>query len=67
MIEPGYDSLTPEKKADIDAEVQAVIDAIGNSHGGGKWKEMVLRMTASPAASSSRSRPAPRSIRSSPR
>ena len=36
MIEPSYDSLTPEKKADIDAEVQAVIDAIGNSHGGGK-------------------------------
>jgi isocitrate dehydrogenase len=42
MIEPGYDSLTPEKKADIDAEVQAVIDAIGNSHGQGKWKAMVL-------------------------
>ena len=42
LIEPGYDSLTPEKKADIDAEVQAVIDAIGSSHGGGKWKEMVL-------------------------
>ena len=42
MIEPGYDSLTPEKKADIDAEVQAVIDAIGSSHGGGKWKAMVL-------------------------
>ena len=42
MIEPGYDSLTPEKKADIDAEVQAVIDAIGSSHGGGKWKKMVL-------------------------
>ena len=42
MIEPGYDSLTPEKKADIDAEVQAVIDAIGSSHGGGKWRSMVL-------------------------
>ena len=42
MIEPGYDSLTPEKKAEIDAEVLAVIDAIGSSHGGGKWKEMVL-------------------------
>ena len=42
MIEPGYDSLTPEKKADIDEEVQAVIDAIGNSHGQGKWKAMVL-------------------------
>ena len=42
MIEPGYDSLTPKKKADIDAEVQAVIDAIGSSHGQGKWKAMVL-------------------------
>ena len=28
MIEPGYDSLTPEKKADIDAEVQAVKDYV---------------------------------------
>jgi isocitrate dehydrogenase len=42
MIEPGYDSLTPEKQSDLDAEVQAVIDAIGSSHGQGKWKEMVL-------------------------
>ena len=42
MIEPGYDSLTPENKADIDAEVQAVIDAMGSSHGGGKWRSMVL-------------------------
>ena len=42
MIEPGYDSLTPEKQSDLDGEVQAVIDAIGSSHGQGKWKEMVL-------------------------
>ncbi len=42
MIEPGYDSLTPEKKAEIDAEVQAVITAIGASHGEGKWKQLVL-------------------------
>jgi isocitrate dehydrogenase len=42
MIEPGYDSLTPAKQSDLDAEVQAVIDAIGSSHGQGKWKEMVL-------------------------
>ena len=42
MIEPGYDSLTPEKKADIDSEVQAVIDDIGSSHGDSKWKKMVL-------------------------
>ncbi len=42
MIEPGYDSLTPEKKAEIDSEVQSVIDTIGASHGGGKWKQMVM-------------------------
>ena len=42
MIEPGYDSLTPEKKGAIDTEVHAVIDTIGASHGNGKWKEMVL-------------------------
>jgi isocitrate dehydrogenase len=35
LIEPGYDSLTPEKKAAVDAEVTAVLDAIGASHGGG--------------------------------
>jgi len=32
MIEPGYDSLTPEKKETIDAEVQGD-RAIGRSHG----------------------------------
>ena len=42
MIEPGYDSLTAEKQSVLDAEVQAVIDAIGSSHGQGKWKDMVL-------------------------
>ena len=42
MIEPGYDSLTPERKASIDAEVHGVLDAIGTSHGNGQWKAMVL-------------------------
>ncbi|MCP9916705.1 NADP-dependent isocitrate dehydrogenase [Cyanobium sp. ATX 6F1] len=42
MIEPGYDSLTPEKKAAVDEEVKGVIEAIGESHGYGKWKSMVL-------------------------
>ncbi len=42
MIEPGYDSLTPEKKEAIDAEVQGVIDSIGPSHGAGQWKHMVM-------------------------
>ena len=31
LIEPGYDSLTPEKKAAIDAEVDGVIAAIGRA------------------------------------
>ena len=42
LIEPGYDSLTPEKKEAICAEVKAVVDGIGESHGYGKWKSMVL-------------------------
>ena len=42
MIEPGYDSLTPEKKEAIDSEVREVLAAIGESHGYGKWKSMVL-------------------------
>ena len=42
MVDPGYDALTPEKKTAIEAEVQAVIDAIAATHGEGKWKEMVM-------------------------
>ena len=42
MIEPGYDSLTPEKKETLDSEVREVLAAIGESHGYGKWKSMVL-------------------------
>jgi isocitrate dehydrogenase len=42
LIEPGYDSLTPEKKAAVDTEVKEVLAAIGESHGYGKWKSMVL-------------------------
>jgi isocitrate dehydrogenase len=42
LIEPGYDSLTPEKKEAICAEVKGVVDTIGESHGYGKWKSMVL-------------------------
>ncbi len=42
MIEPGFDSLTPEKKESICLEVMNVIKKIGNSHGKNKWREMVL-------------------------
>jgi len=41
-IEPGYDSLTPEKKEKICQEVQAVLTAIGATHGNGQWKEKIM-------------------------
>ena len=42
LIEPGYDSMTPEKQAAIVAEVKAVLDSIGATHGNGQWKSKVL-------------------------
>ncbi len=42
MIDPGYDSLTQEKKDSVCGEVKSVIEAIGKSHGNGRWREMVL-------------------------
>jgi isocitrate dehydrogenase len=41
-VEPGYDALTPEKKAEICAEVQGILDAIGDTHGNGQWKQKVM-------------------------
>lgn len=42
QIEPGYDSLTPEKRAKITEQVAAVLNAIWETHGNGKWKEKVM-------------------------
>jgi isocitrate dehydrogenase len=42
LIEPGYDALTPEKQAAICNEVKGVLEAIGTSHGEGRWKRMVM-------------------------
>jgi isocitrate dehydrogenase len=42
QIEPGYDSLTPEKKAEICQEVEDVLKAIWDTHGEGKWKEKIM-------------------------
>ncbi|MBW4522277.1 MAG: NADP-dependent isocitrate dehydrogenase [Scytolyngbya sp. HA4215-MV1] len=42
QIEPGYDALTSEKKAQICQEVENVLTAIGESHGKGQWKEKVM-------------------------
>ncbi len=41
-IEPGFSSLTQEKKDIICNEVQSVINNINKTHGDGKWKKMVL-------------------------
>ena len=41
-IEPGYSSLTQEKKDVICNEVQSVISNINKTHGNGKWQEMIL-------------------------
>ncbi len=42
LVEPGYDSLTPEKKADICQEVEGPLAAIWDSHGNGQWKTKIM-------------------------
>ncbi len=42
QIDPGYDSLTPEKREAVCAEVTAVLDAIWESHGNGQWKSKIM-------------------------
>lgn len=42
LIEPGYDALTPEKKAQICEEVKGVLEAIWDSHGNGKWQDKIM-------------------------
>ncbi|MFO8041457.1 MAG: NADP-dependent isocitrate dehydrogenase [Sodalinema sp.] len=41
-LEPGYDSLTPEKKTEACDEVKAVLEAIWDTHGNGQWKEKIM-------------------------
>ena len=42
QIEPGYDALTPEKKAQVCQEVEAVLAAIWATHGQGQWKDKIM-------------------------
>ena len=42
LIEPGYDALTPEKRAEIVREVESVLNAIWDTHGLGQWKDKVM-------------------------
>ncbi len=41
-IEPGYDSLTPEKQQKICQEIKSVIEGIWDTHGSGKWQNKVM-------------------------
>ena len=41
-IEPGYDALTSEKRAEITREVEGVLNAIWDTHGNGQWKDKVM-------------------------
>ncbi|MFN9615751.1 MAG: NADP-dependent isocitrate dehydrogenase, partial [Dolichospermum sp.] len=41
-IDPGFDALTPEKKAQIVKEVETVLNRIWDSHGHGKWQEKIM-------------------------
>jgi isocitrate dehydrogenase len=42
MIEPGFDSLTPEKQAKLVQTVEKVLTEIGATHGNGQWKQKVM-------------------------
>ncbi|XTZ12726.1 MAG: NADP-dependent isocitrate dehydrogenase, partial [cyanobacterium endosymbiont of Rhopalodia inflata] len=41
-VEPGYESLTLEKKQEVCAEVKSVLELIWGSHGNGKWKNTIM-------------------------
>jgi isocitrate dehydrogenase len=42
LIEPGYDSLPPERQKAIAQEVDAVLANIWETHGQGKWQDKVM-------------------------
>jgi isocitrate dehydrogenase len=41
-IEPGYDTMTPAQQLKLRDEVQSVLSQLAGSHGGGKWKKMLM-------------------------
>ena len=41
-IEPGYGLMTADKQKALRAEVEGVVAALTATHGGGKWKKMLL-------------------------
>ena len=41
-IEPGYEALTAEKRAEVCQEVEAILNSIWETHGDGQWREKVM-------------------------
>ncbi|MGF1534951.1 MAG: NADP-dependent isocitrate dehydrogenase [Elainellaceae cyanobacterium] len=41
-VEPGYDSLTPEKKEQACDQVKLILESIQGSHGNGRWRTKVM-------------------------
>ncbi|MEB3269552.1 MAG: NADP-dependent isocitrate dehydrogenase [Leptolyngbya sp.] len=41
-VEPGYDALTPEKKAQVCDTISGILDVIWATHGNGQWKDKVM-------------------------
>jgi isocitrate dehydrogenase len=42
MVDPGFDTMTLEKREQICQEVKAVLEAISSTHGNGQWKAKVM-------------------------
>lgn len=42
QIEPGYDSLTPARRAEICQEVENTLAQIWETHGNGQWQDKVM-------------------------
>ena len=42
QIDPGFDAMTVEKKAEILEEVKTVLDSIWETHGDRQWKEKIM-------------------------
>ena len=42
LIEPGLEFASPAFRAGVHAEVKAVLDSIGKTHGNGEWKNKLL-------------------------
>ena len=41
-VDPGYDLMPEARRAEVRAEVDGCLDALWDSHGGGKWRSKVL-------------------------